>query len=287
MYQRTDHTKIGSQDPFQSLILAHCPTLFTLFGWMIFQLSKSHSRDNRANQFLNKMTETTQQKPQTSSLLLELVICVILPTVVLKKFSGEEDFGPVISLIVALSLPLLFGLYQFSKEKKFGFVPILGFISILLTGGIALMELDPKYIAIKEAAIPLIIGIATILSLKTRYPLVKTFIYNDRVLQIGKVDEALDASNNRTAFDQALKNATYILASSFLLSAILNYGLAKYIVTSPAGTPEFNDQLGTMNLLSYPVITLPCMIVMIIAMIYLFKQIKQLTGLKLDEIMIQ
>lgn len=227
------------------------------------------------------------QKQQTSHLLLELVICVILPTVILKYLSGEDSLGPVYALIFGLSFPLLFGIYQFIKEKKFGFIPALGFISILLTSGIGLLELDAKYIAIKEAAIPLIIAIGTIISLKTKYPLVKTFIYNDKILQIDKVDEALAKSNNQEAFEKVLKTATYILSGSFLLSAALNYGLAKYIVVSPSGTAEFNDQLGTMNLLSYPVITIPCVIVMFYAMFYLFRHIKRLTGLDFDDIIHQ
>ncbi|KZY86064.1 MFS transporter, partial [Oleiphilus sp. HI0072] len=166
-------------------------------------------------------------------------------------------------------------------------IPALGFISILLTSGIGLLELDAKYIAIKEASIPLIIAIGTIVSLKTKYPLVKTFIYNDKILQIDKVDEALDKSNNQGAFERVLKTATYILAGSFMLSAALNYALAKYIVVSPSGTAEFNDELGTMNLLSYPVITIPCVIVMIYAMLYLFKHIKRLTGLDFEDIIHQ
>lgn len=233
------------------------------------------------------MNQSTAPKNQNRHLLIELVICVILPTIILKKLSGDDSLGPIYALVLGLSLPLLFGLYQVYDQKKFGFIPALGFISILLTSSIGLLELDPKYIAIKEAAIPLIIGVGTILSLKTRYPLVKTFIYNEKILQIDKVDAALEESRNRERFDQALTTATYILAGSFLLSAILNYGLAKYIVTSPSGTTAFNDELGTMNLLSYPVITIPCMIVMIIAMIYLFRQIKQLTGLELDDIIHQ
>lgn len=228
-----------------------------------------------------------QQKQQTSHLLLELAICVILPTVILKYLSGEDSLGPVYALILGLSFPLGFGLYQFYDQKKFGFIPALGFISILLTSGIGLLELDPKYIAIKEASIPLIIAIGTIISLKTPYPLVKTFIYNDKILQIDKVDSALEERNNKAPFNYALKIATYILASSFILSAILNYALAKYIVKSPAGTAAFNDELGTMNLLSYPVITIPCVIVMVYAMMYLFKQIKQLTGLELEDIIHQ
>lgn len=224
------------------------------------------------------------QKAQSGNLFLELIVCVILPTLILKYLSPEDQLGPVNGLILGLSLPLAYGIHQFFQEKKFGFIPALGFISILLTSSIGLLELDSKYIAIKEAAIPLIIGIGTIVSLKTPYPLVKTFIYNDKILQIDKVNAALAEHKSEVLFEQALKVATYILAGSFLLSAILNYVLAKVIVTSPSGTPEFNDQLGTMNLLSYPVITIPCVIVMIIAMMYLFKKIKSLTGLELEDI---
>ena len=224
------------------------------------------------------------QKAQSGNLFLELIVCVILPTLILKYLSPEDQLGPVNGLILGLSLPLAYGIHQFIQEKKFGFIPALGFISILLTSSIGLLELDSKYIAIKEAAIPLIIGIGTIVSLKTPYPLVKTFIYNDKILQIDKVNAALAEHKSEVLFEQALKVATYILAGSFLLSAILNYVLAKVIVTSPSGTPEFNDQLGTMNLLSYPVITIPCVIVMIIAMMYLFKKIKSLTGLELEDI---
>tara|TARA_R110002072_G_scaffold298816_2_gene473274 strand:- start:17779 stop:18507 length:729 start_codon:yes stop_codon:yes gene_type:complete len=232
-------------------------------------------------------TKKSPQKPQTSHLFLELIICVILPTLVLKYLSGDDSLGPVYALIFGLSFPLLFGIHQFIKAKKFGFIPALGFISILLTSGIGLLELDAKYIAIKEASIPLIIALGTIISLKTPYPLVKTFIYNDKILQIDKVDEALAKSNNKNEFNKTLTIATYILSSSFFLSAILNYALAKYIVVSPSGTAEFNDELGTMNLLSYPVITIPCVIVMIYAMFYLFKHIKRLTGLDFEELIHQ
>lgn len=233
---------------------------------------------------------TEQKAPQQanfSQLMIEMAISIIAPTLILKKLSGDEQLGPTLALIVALALPLGYGLYQFAKEKKFGFVPVLGFVSILLTGGIGLLELDAKYIAIKEALIPLVIGVATIVSLKTPYPLVRSFIYNDKILQVDKVDNALTERDNRPEFDQTLIKATYMLASSFLLSAILNYGLAKYVVTAASGTAEFNDQLGTMQLLSYPVIVLPCMVIMIITMMYLFKRIEKLTGLKFEELLHQ
>ncbi len=234
------------------------------------------------------MTErihTAPKKTSFSKLLLELTISIILPTLILKKMSGADSLGPVWSLVTALALPLGYGIYQFYQTKKPGFIPVLGFIGILLTGGIGLLKLDPQYIAIKEAAIPLIIGLATIISLKTPYPLVKTFLYSSQFMHVEKIDEALRKNGNTHAFEVTLRNSTFILASSFLLSSVLNYILAKIIVTSPAGTAEFNDQLGTMNLLSYPVIVVPCVIILMIAMLYLFRHIYRMTGLTIEDIL--
>ena len=75
------------------------------------------------------------------------------------------------------------------------------------------------------------------------------------------------------------------MAGSFVLSALLNFGLARYMLTSPAGTPEFNAQLGRMNVLSWPVIVLPSMVVTMIIFWQLMSGIKRLTGLGLEEIM--
>ena len=76
------------------------------------------------------------------------------------------------------------------------------------------------------------------------------------------VDAALDRYGNRARFDRTLNVASWLLASSFFLSAVLNFVLAKLIVKSPAGSVAFNEELGRMTALSYPVIALPSMIVM-------------------------
>ena len=191
---------------------------------------------------------SSQPKKQSlSHLFFEMGICILLPTMILKKLSGDDQLGATWSLVAALSLPLAWGIWEFIKSKKIKFIPALGFISILLTGGIGLLKLDSAYIAIKEALIPLVIGIAVLISTKTRSPLVKMFLYNDTVLHVDKVDTALTENNNKNQFERVLKNATLMLAGSFFLSATLNYLLAKFLITSPTGTAEFNDQLGSMN----------------------------------------
>lgn len=223
-------------------------------------------------------------KPKRESLLANLLLNIVIPTVILTKFSGDEHLGIKLGIVIALAFPLIYGLRDFLISRKLNVFSALGFISIMLTGGISLLELDPQYIAIKEAAIPGIIGLATLFSLKTRFPLVKTFLYNDKVLKVEKVAQALQHYGTESAFEKTLQNATYLIAGSFFLSSVLNYILAKLILESPPGTLAFNEELGKMTALSFPVIALPATLIMAVALFYLFRQIRKLTHLDLEDV---
>lgn len=227
----------------------------------------------------------TEQPAVRESALLSLGINIAIPAVILMKLSGEEALGPVGGLIVALSFPLTYGVVDFVRRRAWNIVSILGIVSVVLTGGIGLMHLDPKWIAVKEAAVPGIIGCAVVLSLRTRFPIVRTLLYNDKIIRTSEVDEALARRGNRGAFDRALINASWMLAASFFVSAALNFVLAKLIVKSPPGTTAFNEELGRMTALSYPVIVVPSMAIMIAALWYLFRSIRQLTDLDLEQIL--
>jgi hypothetical protein len=174
---------------------------------------------------------------------------------------------------------------DFARRREWNIISILGFVSVLLTGGIGLLQLDPKWIAVKEAAVPAVIGIAVLVSLRTRFPIVRTFLYNDKIIRVDAVDEALQRRGNRRAFEQTLVNASWMLAASFFVSAVLNFVLAKLIVKSPPGTTAFNEELGRMTALSYPVIVVPSMIIMITALWYLFSRIRRLTDMDLEQIL--
>ncbi|BFM11377.1 hypothetical protein R50072_15300 [Simiduia litorea] len=227
----------------------------------------------------------TDAKPKRESMLVNLLFNIVIPTLILTKLSNDEWLGTKLGLIIALAFPIIYGVKDFYQRGKFNFFSALGVVSVLLTGGISLLELDPKYIAIKEAAIPGILGLATLLSLKTKFPLVRTFLYNDQIIKVDVVNHALDEFGNHTAFETVLRNATYLLACSFALSSVLNYVLAKWIVVSAPGTAAFNEELGKMTALSYPVIALPAMAIMIFTLFYLFSNIKKLTHLNLEDIM--
>lgn len=227
------------------------------------------------------------EKPHKESMLANVLLNIIIPTLILVKGSKEEYLGPTAGIIVALAFPIGYGLYDYLRTRKVNLFSALGVISVILTGGISLLKLPPEYMAIKEAAIPGLLGLATLASVYTRFPLVRTFLYNDKIMQVQKVHSALEKFNNVQAFERTLNNASYLLAGSFFLSSVLNYILAKVVLVSPPGTEEYNAQLGTMTALSFPVITIPSMLVLIAAMFYLFRSITRLTHMNWEEIMVQ
>lgn len=209
---------------------------------------------------------------------------ILLPALLFMKAGRWFGLSPAEALVLALSFPLCYGLFDLIARKRFNFISALGFVGVLLTGGVGLFRLDKEWIAIKEAAVPSIIGIAILISLKTPYPLVQSILYNERTIDVPLVEARLTERGTRCAFERLLVFCTLLLGSSFLLSAILNYSLAHYIIRSETGTEAFNVELGQMTLWSWPVIVIPCMFITIYALWKLLHGIKALTGLELEEV---
>lgn len=228
-------------------------------------------------------SHTPTHKPRP---MIDLLVSILIPSVILMKFSGENDLGAANALVVALAFPIGWGLFELVKYRKINFIAILGLVSVLLTGGIGLLELDVKWLAIKEAAIPGVIGLAVLISTFTRYPLIKTLLYNPVVLNVEKIEKKLNEGGHMAQFERRLLNATYFLSATFGFSAVMNYLLAKWVVTSPAGTAAFNEELGQMTLLSYPVIAIPSTLMMMAVLYYLWRTIHGMTGLSMEEIMV-
>ncbi len=217
--------------------------------------------------------------------MVDLLIGIVLPSLILMKMSGDDQLGPAGALVVALAFPIGWGLFELIKYKKYNFIALLGLVSVLLTGGIGLLELDTKWLAIKEAAIPAVIGLVVLGSTFTKYPLIRALLFNPEVLNIDKITERLTQSNGVELFEKRLLNATYLLAGTFAFSAVMNFILVKWIVTSPAGSEEFNEQLGLLALYSYPMIAIPSMVMMLAIFYYLWRTLRNLTGLTLEEVM--
>ena len=226
------------------------------------------------------MTDTAKTNP-----LLELLVNIVIPSVILMKWSGPQDLGAVSALLLALAFPLAWGARDLLQRRKVNLFAALGLISILLTGGIGLLQLDTQWLAVKEAAVPGLIGLAVLVSTRTRYPLIRTLLFNPALIDVARVHARLEARDAVPTFEARLQRATVMLGGTFFFSAAMNYLLATWIVVSPAGSTAFNEELGRLTLMSYPVIALPSMAMMMFVLYYLARGIHELTGLKFTELL--
>ncbi len=219
--------------------------------------------------------------------LFELLINIVIPALILMKLSGPEALGSVGALLLALAFPLGWGSLELARSRRVNLFAALGLVSVLLTGGIGLLKLGPEWLAVKEAAVPGVIGVAVLLSSRTRYPLVRTLLFNPALLDVERVQQQLEQRATTARFESRLQHATYLLGGTFFFSATMNWLLATWIVTSPAGTAAFNEELGRMTLLSYPVIAIPSMLMMVGILYYLARSIHQLSGLRMTDLIQQ
>lgn len=220
-----------------------------------------------------------------NSQFVSLLFNIVIPAIILTKFSSEKYLGPMYGLIVALSFPLLCGVYELVIQKRKDFISVVGFIGILLSGTISLLKFPPQWIAVKEASIPLLIGIIILISTRTSWQLINKIFYNRELLDIDRIESLLITESMRSRLKTILSVANMLLACSFFFSAALNFLLAKTIVHSMPGTQQFNEELGRMSVLSFPVIAVPSMIFMIFILWYVFSSLKKLTHLTSSEIM--
>ena len=226
------------------------------------------------------MSDTQPQKK--TGLLGNLAFNIIIPVLVLTNLSSDEYLGPAWSIVAALIFPIGFGIWDLKQTAKINPFSVLGIVSVFLTGGISLLELPAEYIAIKEATIPALIGIAVLITQRTSKPLLKVFVLSEQIINWQNLNQSLENSGTSGLFEKKMAISSYIVAGSFFLSAALNYILAKVILVSAPGTSEYTEELGRMTALSYPVIVIPSMLMLIAALWYIFAQIKKLTGEDLE-----
>jgi len=188
-------------------------------------------------------------------------------------------------LLVALSFPLFYGLYELIVLKRKDFISVIGFIGILLSGTVSLLKFPPQWIAVKEASIPLLIGLIILISTRTSWQIINKIFYHRELLDIDKIESALTTGEMRSRLKIILSRANILLASSFFFSAAMNFLLARKIVKSMPGTSQFNEELGQMSVLSFPVIAVPSMIFMAFILWHIFSSLKKLTHLKTSELM--
>lgn len=229
-------------------------------------------------------------RPKAENPLTNLLLNVLLPVVVLSHCSREEGFlalGPKWALVVAMLFPIGYQIWDYRLRRKWNLFSIIGFISVLLTGGLGLLNTTPQTFALKEASIPAVLAALIYFSQRTRKPLVRTLLLNPDVMDVQRVENALREHGNTRDFENLLRSSTLILALTMLGSAVLNYFLALYFLEgTEAGTEARTQAIGRQTGWGYLVIGVPTLVVMVFAMLRLFRGIRKLTGLEMEQILL-
>ncbi|MFT6146268.1 MAG: hypothetical protein ACJAZO_002436 [Myxococcota bacterium] len=225
----------------------------------------------------------SMSRPNSSSAIVELLINVAAPTIVLVFLSTEDWLGPVWGLAVALAFPLCFSLYTAVRARRVSPIAIIVIGSVLLTGGIGLFELDVRWFAWKEAAVPLIMGVFVLVSTRTPWPAIPTLL--DPLLDADKVKARLDEEGTAQAHESALVWATLWIGLVLVLSAVGTFAFARVMVTSATGTEAFTSELGSYTGWSLAAVGIPTLIGMGVVLRGLLIGIEDRTGVDVDALL--
>ena len=217
---------------------------------------------------------------------------IILPVVILNKGQNfiSSESAPLYVLLLALSLPFFYGLKDFLQAQKINFFSLIGFLSILLTGGLALFQLQGIYFAIKEALIPLILALVALLSIFFKKPLASLLIFKSSLFNTSLIQHKLKTNHKEQAFEKLMNISTLAFSGSFVLSAILNFVIAVFVfkdidplLAENVKRQILNQQVADMIWMGYVFIALPLTLITGVLLWWILKQLKILTGLSLSE----
>jgi len=231
--------------------------------------------------------------------LQELVFSLLLPIMALTKLSHTGDkfwhLGPQVGLAIALALPIGYGIYFFSKTRKFSMMSVLGLVSVLATGLITIYLWNkdgtikpeaPLLFGAKEAIIPLILGAAILLNSK----LFKSLFYQPAIFNIELIEEQVNEKQQQASYVKALQMSLMIFAGSFFLSAVLNWFVAQYFLSeidynASDSLALYNAAIAKITGWGFLIIGVPAIITSCLAIFFLIKQLKAITGLSIDDIL--
>lgn len=208
--------------------------------------------------------------------LLNIALNVAVPSVVMVKFSGEEWLGPFWGLVVALAFPVGYGAAGLLARGRPGVLSVLGLANVLLTGGIGLLRLPGEWMVVKETGVPLVFGLAFLASERTRRPLARVFL--GEVLDLGAIDAAFAKNGHPGLFEKKLRSFSRFLGLSFFVSAALNYALVVAVLEGEPGSAQWNESLGRMTALSFPMITVPVTALTGLVFYDLYRSVRRFAG---------
>ncbi len=247
--------------------------------------------------------------PKDEHPLANILVNVIVPVVALSFLSKDSSLqdrpqfwhiGPLWAMGIALLLPIGYGVWFFIKTRRANFFSILGLVSVILTGGLTLYLWNGDgsvksnagiLFGIKEGMIPLMLGVSVLMSHRRATPMIRVFLYNDSLFDVGKIENKVKEDSREEEYDGILLGATRLFATSFFLSALMNLGLAQWFFRdfdpgSEKALEQFNAIVGKIMGWGFAVIGLPILVFLFLTLRKLMRRLRELTGLKDEELLL-
>lgn len=259
------------------------------------------------------MSEVDAKPPQENP-LTNILVNVIVPILALSYLSKDPELvqkmgqearpwhlGPLRALLISLTLPIAYGVWFFVKHRKANFFSILGLVSVVLTGGLTLYLWQedgsvrpsaPILFGIKEASIPLVLGLAILASHWTKTPLLNTFLYSPQIFDIKRIEKEVHARDAMPAYARLLFSSTIYFSASFLISTAANFFLAQFFLggidfgDQDAAREQYNKGVAKLTGWSFAVIGLPILLILFFVLWRLVNGLRALTGLETEEILL-
>ncbi len=230
--------------------------------------------------------QKNRQEHNEKTLLWELFFNLCLPTLFLMKGHVWLPLSPKVSLAIAIACPLSYGIIDWIRESHFNWISFLGLISITIKGSVGLFEGSNHWLAINEMLLPSIMGCTLIvLRILQKPPFLTKFLLNNQFCYVEKINQAMTERKTLSRLQKHIMVYEWALAGLFFFSALLNYVLARYLVVHPAGSAEFNHELGLLTGWSFAIIAVPATLGLLFIVWRFFVQVKKLSGLSWEEIL--
>jgi len=239
------------------------------------------------------MTKDRQAKKSPENPLVNILLNIALPVWVLNMGSkSSHEWAAEGALLLALAFPIGYGLWDWRIHHRKNLISLLGLANVLLTGGFALFELTPFWFVVKEGSFPLILGLGVLFSqwLGDR-PFFETLIRDSGSIDLAQVDQIVMARNQTRDLKSLFRLCNHFFATSFFISATLNFILASRIFSQIPGDLSsiekkqlLNEQISQMTWQGWVVIALPLTVFMMFIFWFFFRRLYQMTGLDLEHL---
>lgn len=232
---------------------------------------------------------------QRENPIFNILFNIVIPVVILRNGSEWLDSIDVNALnihndsftfLIAILFPCVYFVYDLKQKKDINFIAIIGFLNVLLTGGIGIfggkLGLSKNWFIIKEGSLPLIIGLILWGISKYKRAIFNSVLLNDIIFDTDKIKNSL-SDNKKSTLDNLSYNAGAYLIIGFFISSIIQFILASQIITSNPGEPNFNKEVSTMTWVSYVAVFLPTVLIVGRGFLKLINGIEDLTGLEKED----